>query len=615
MISASAVDSPASRGTVRIRRPGWTAARGGRPARAAAASMSATVTVTPQNRAGTLPGASATSTISGPKRTNAIGAGQLGRAAAPAHVAAGGGERAGGPVAVVGEGDDVVDRERAVRCAAAVAARRRRRRTQRQPVGVAPPRAPVELSATIPSPAARPAEPHARAARARSRPSASGAKPSARPGGGIVGDHELAGGGHRAAESATLARPTPTPTAGRAITPAARAEPGEEATSPLRAPRAARAVPRLAARSASPSPSSRSAASSGGRSARSRRSSPTRPASGPRSPAPSRSTRSRRSSAASAGTSLLRAEGGTPSRADAQGLNVVGYAANNVLPARAGDAVRVFLMAPRAATSKKAVLGTLLAERLLDIAVILTLFVVVGYGLLGEVGAGELGLDRARHRRRVAAAARSPSCSSAATSACTRSPRRSSPPRCSCAGATGSRCSASRSLIWALEAGVWMSAGAAAGFPMDPIEGCYIVALASVFALIPSGPGYAGTQDAAAITGILALGGTALAGRHLPDPRALRDRGPDHGRRARADGRRATAACGRLRARPMRRRGWEVARLRRARRGRAGRAPDRARRPPVPPRREPGRLLLVAVPDPGRLRPTSRSCTARCAST
>ena len=47
-------------------------------------------------------------------------------------------------------------------------------------------------------------------------------------------------------------------------------------------------------------------------------------------------------------------------------------------------------MAPRAQTSKKAVLGTLLAERLLDIAVILTLFVVVGYGLLGEVGAGDV---------------------------------------------------------------------------------------------------------------------------------------------------------------------------------------------------------------------------------
>ena len=50
--------------------------------------------------------------------------------------------------------------------------------------------------------------------------------------------------------------------------------------------------------------------------------------------------------------------------------------------------------------------------------------------------------------------------------------------------------------------------GAAAGFNMNPIEGLYLVALASVFALIPSGPGYAGTQDAAAIIGIIAMGGT-----------------------------------------------------------------------------------------------------------
>ena len=74
--------------------------------------------------------------------------------------------------------------------------------------------------------------------------------------------------------------------------------------------------------------------------------------------------------------------------------------------------------------------------------------------------------------------------------------------------ALGLRLLAATIVIWSLEAGVWMSTGAAAGFPMNPIEGCYIVALASVFALIPSGPGYAGTQDAAAITGILALGGT-----------------------------------------------------------------------------------------------------------
>jgi uncharacterized membrane protein YbhN (UPF0104 family) len=205
--------------------------------------------------------------------------------------------------------------------------------------------------------------------------------------------------------------------------------------------------------------------------------------------------------------SLLRAEGGTPSRLDAQALNAVGYAANNILPARAGDAVRIFLMAPLANTSKKTVLGTLLAERLLDIAVILTLFVVVGYGLLGEAGAGEaewillatalfaaagVGAVVVIRRNERMHAFMAPILSSTLQ----------------LRGRHGLRLLAVTFVIWGLEAGVWMSAGAAAGFGMDPIEGCYIVALASVFALIPSGPGYAGTQDAAAVTGILALGGT-----------------------------------------------------------------------------------------------------------
>ena len=141
--------------------------------------------------------------------------------------------------------------------------------------------------------------------------------------------------------------------------------------------------------------------------------------------------------------SLLRAEGARPTRADYQCLNVVGYAANNILPARAGDLVRVFLMAPLAQTSKKTVLGTLLAERLLDIAVILTLFVVVGYGLLGEVGAGDvewvalatvaviaggvIAVVLVRRNERLHAI-----------------PRRSCPRRCSCAAATVSGCCARR---------------------------------------------------------------------------------------------------------------------------------------------------------------------------
>jgi len=139
--------------------------------------------------------------------------------------------------------------------------------------------------------------------------------------------------------------------------------------------------------------------------------------------------------------------------------------------------------------------------------VILTLFVVGGYGLLGEAGAGQiewialataaviasgvLGVILIRRNERVHAII-APILSSTLQ----------------LRGRHGLTLLAATIVVWALEAGVWMSVGAASGVPMNPIEGCSIVALASVFALIPSGPGYAGTQDAAAITGILAIGGT-----------------------------------------------------------------------------------------------------------
>jgi glycosyltransferase 2 family protein len=204
---------------------------------------------------------------------------------------------------------------------------------------------------------------------------------------------------------------------------------------------------------------------------------------------------------------LLVHDGAHPRRIDSQALNVVGYMGNNVLPARAGDAIRVVLMAPLAQTSMRTVVGTLLAERLLDIAVIVTLFVVVGYFLLGEVGAGSLewivlatvvvaiggtvGVVLVRRNERLHHVA-APILSSTLQ----------------LRGRHGLALLGFTAAVWLLEAAVWMSVGAAAGFDMNPIEGCYLVALASVFALIPSGPGYAGTQDAAAITGILALGGT-----------------------------------------------------------------------------------------------------------
>ena len=205
---------------------------------------------------------------------------------------------------------------------------------------------------------------------------------------------------------------------------------------------------------------------------------------------------------------LLEDEGAQPPRPDSYALTCVGYMGNNVLPARAGDAIRVVLMGPRASTSRITVVGTLLAERILDVAVLVVLFVVVGYGLLGEVGGGKVEI--------IAVVAVALIVAAAVGWRLVRRNERLHALVVPLASATLGLRRAHHGLlllgmtlvIWAIEAAVWMSVGAAVGFGMTPIEGLYLVALASVFSMIPSGPAYAGTQDAAVAIGIKALGGT-----------------------------------------------------------------------------------------------------------
>jgi glycosyltransferase 2 family protein len=206
---------------------------------------------------------------------------------------------------------------------------------------------------------------------------------------------------------------------------------------------------------------------------------------------------------------LLVDEGGTPPRRVTQELNVIGYMGNNLLPARAGDAIRVVLMAPRAGMLMRSVVGTLFAERLLDVGLLVVVFVIVGYGLLGEVGA-----DKVEY---VLLAAAAVAAVGALAYLLVRRNEKVMGFLAPIASATlglrrahhGLRLLGLTMIIWAIEAGVWMASAAGVGFGMTPIEGLYIVALASIFAMIPSGPAYAGTQDAAAIIGIKALGATS----------------------------------------------------------------------------------------------------------
>jgi glycosyltransferase 2 family protein len=204
---------------------------------------------------------------------------------------------------------------------------------------------------------------------------------------------------------------------------------------------------------------------------------------------------------------LLLDDGAHPARVDSYSLTTVGYAVNNVLPARAGDAARVVLMAPRADASKRTVIGTIVAERLLDVGVILVLFLVVGYAILGNVGthsvewialatavvlaggAVAIVLVRRNHRIHDFVA-----------------PMLSSTYRL--VSRHGALLVAMTFGVWIIESCAWIAVGASVGFGMSFLEGLYLVALASVFALIPSGPGYAGTQDAATVIGIKAIGGT-----------------------------------------------------------------------------------------------------------
>ena len=62
--------------------------------------------------------------------------------------------------------------------------------------------------------------------------------------------------------------------------------------------------------------------------------------------------------------------------------------------------------------------------------------------------------------------------------------------------------------MWALEWVAWWLTARAAGLDLALLEVGYLMGLASVFALVPSGPGYVGTFDAAIAFGVRAIGHT-----------------------------------------------------------------------------------------------------------
>lgn len=213
---------------------------------------------------------------------------------------------------------------------------------------------------------------------------------------------------------------------------------------------------------------------------------------------------------------LLVHNGARPSRADAYGLIAVGYLGNNVLPARAGDALRVYFLAPRARADARTVIGTVVAERLLDVALLVGLFVVLAFGMLG-------GVDASSGGRLLLAALIAVGAVVVLAGALALLFRRGglrhvlrflAPMGAATArlrGRHGGAMLAWSTLVWGLEWAAWWLVAQAAGLDLAPLDVGYLMGLATIFVLVPSGPGYVGTFDAAIVFGLHALGHTASA--------------------------------------------------------------------------------------------------------
>jgi glycosyltransferase 2 family protein len=193
----------------------------------------------------------------------------------------------------------------------------------------------------------------------------------------------------------------------------------------------------------------------------------------------------------------------------------VGYMGNNVLPARAGEMLRVVLLSPRTGTSKRSLLGTVVAERLLDAVALASIFVAVVYGILRNT---TLPSDRPFL---VAGMALVALCVLLAAFYLLR--RHGALGRLRdflrpLAGAPRALLSrdgvvllAVSFAIWALEGTVYLCVARAVGLDISGMGALYLVALTNLFAMLPAAPGYVGTFDAAVVFGVKAIGGTGSA--------------------------------------------------------------------------------------------------------
>jgi len=217
---------------------------------------------------------------------------------------------------------------------------------------------------------------------------------------------------------------------------------------------------------------------------------------------------------------ILHRAGIEASMADVQALTIVGYMGNTVLPARGGELLRLFMLGKSTGASRITILGTIIAERVLDLFALLTLLLLLavitatGVGMRSDVGAT------------VAIAAITLLVLALAVLIGWRISRRGrfsalSSRVSSVTLATRNLLSAQGMLLVLLTAAIWMGegfiywlVGRAVHLHLSIWQGCFLVVVSSLVAIIPAAPGYAGTYDAAVQFGLRTLhvgGGQAIS--------------------------------------------------------------------------------------------------------
>jgi glycosyltransferase 2 family protein len=182
-------------------------------------------------------------------------------------------------------------------------------------------------------------------------------------------------------------------------------------------------------------------------------------------------------------------------RGTSYGLTLVGYMGNNTLPARAGDLMRVVLVGgPR-----RVVLGTVVAERILDACALIAIFAVVvldrglEFGPLPYLAAAGIALLAvAAVVWRLAPRVRE---WAAPVFGATRG----------LISLHGAALLGLSVVLWVLEALVYAAVGAAVGVHLGVTGGLYVMALTNLSALVPAAPGYVGTFDAAVLLALRSL--------------------------------------------------------------------------------------------------------------